>query len=192
MRTVEATPVSSREARSLFSDLSSVPVLLLAVSGGPDSTALMWLAARWAKARQGAPKLVAVTVDHGLRKEAAREAQAVAKLARKLGIAHRTLHWRGKKPKTGLQQAARLARYALLADAARQAGAMHILTAHTRDDQAETVVIRLTRGSGLTGLVVGFGGVTDEELDRALAVITRALAGDAPAPPDRARPAARA
>jgi tRNA(Ile)-lysidine synthase len=140
------------EAESLFSDLSSVPVLLLAVSGGPDSTALMLLAARWAKARKGAPKLVAVTVDHGLRKEAAREAQAVARLARTLGIAHRTLRWRGKKPKTGLQQAARLARYRLLAEAARQCGARHILTAHTLDDQAETVVIRLARGSGLTGL----------------------------------------
>jgi tRNA(Ile)-lysidine synthase len=152
MPTQKDIPVSVAEAKSLFSDLQHCPVLLLAVSGGPDSTALMLLAARWAKARKNAPKLVAVTVDHGLRPEAAREAQAVARLAQKLGIAHRTLRWRGKKPKTGLQQAARLARYRLLAEAARQTGAQHILTAHTRDDQAETVVIRLTRGSGLTGL----------------------------------------
>jgi tRNA(Ile)-lysidine synthase len=98
------------------------------------------------------PKLIAVTVDHGLRKEAKREAADVARLARKLGVAHRTLRWSGRKPKTGLQEAARMARYRLLADAARKADASHILTAHTRDDQAETVLIRMSRGSGMSGL----------------------------------------
>jgi len=148
----EAAPVSAAEVRSLFIDLETAPALLLAVSGGPDSTALMWLTARWAKARKRKPALIAVTIDHGLRKEAAREAAAVKRLANKLGIAHRTLRWRGKKPASGLQQAARLKRYALLAQAARKAGAAHILTAHTRDDQAETVLIRMTRGSGIGGL----------------------------------------
>jgi tRNA(Ile)-lysidine synthase len=148
----EAAPVSAAEVRSLFNDLETAPTLLLAVSGGPDSTALMWLAARWAKALKRKPALLAVTVDHGLRQEAAREAAAVKRLATKLKIAHRTLRWRGAKPASGLQQAARLKRYALLAQAARKAGAAHILTAHTRDDQAETVLIRMTRGSGLGGL----------------------------------------
>ena len=145
-------PVSAAEARSLFSGLSNAPALILAVSGGPDSTALMWLAARWRDRLKRGPQLIAVTVDHGLRPESKKEAKAVAALARTLGVEHRTLRWTGAKAATGLQQAARLARYRLLAKAARAAGAIHVLTAHTRDDQAETVLIRLTRGSGLTGL----------------------------------------
>jgi tRNA(Ile)-lysidine synthase len=112
----------------------------------------MVLAARWSQAFKRKPELIVATVDHGLRPESKREAAAVARLARKFGLTHRTLRWSGAKPKTGLQQAARLARYGLLADAARKAGAKHILTAHTLDDQAETVLIRLSRGSGITGL----------------------------------------
>ncbi len=122
------------------------------MSGGPDSTALLWLAARWRKAHKRGPKLVAITVDHGLRPEAKTEARAVKRLADSLGIEHRTLVWRGAKPATGLQAAARMARYALMAKAARQAGATHIMTAHSRDDQAETVLMRLARGSGIGGL----------------------------------------
>ena len=110
------------------------------------------LAARWRKALKRGPKLVAITVDHGLRAEARREAAAVKRLARSLGVAHRTLRWTGRKPSTGLQEAARLERYRLLAEAARAANARHVLTAHTLDDQAETVLIRLTRGSGVSGL----------------------------------------
>jgi tRNA(Ile)-lysidine synthase len=145
-------PLKAAEFRSLFADLTDHPVLVLAVSGGPDSTALLWLAARWRKSLKTGPKLVAVTVDHGLRPEARREALAVKRLARKLGIGHRTLRWTGHKPKTGLQQAARLARYGLLAKSAKAAGAKHVLTGHTLDDQAETVLIRLARGSGIGGL----------------------------------------
>jgi len=145
-------PISIVETKPLFDGLESAPALLLAVSGGPDSTALMILASRWVKGLKKKPKLVAVTVDHGLRKEAKAEAAAVGKLAAKLRVTHRILRWSGKKPATGIQQGARQARYRLLVDAAKQAGATHILTAHTLDDQAETVVIRMARGSGLTGL----------------------------------------
>jgi tRNA(Ile)-lysidine synthase len=144
--------LTAPEVRALFADLADHPVLILAISGGPDSTALLLLAARWRKARKRGPKLVAVTIDHGLRAEARREAAAVKRLARSLGVAHRTLRWSGRKPSTGLQQAARLERYRLLANAARQTNAQHVLTAHTLDDQAETVLIRLTRGSGISGL----------------------------------------
>jgi tRNA(Ile)-lysidine synthase len=125
---------------------------MLAVSGGPDSTALMWLAARWRKSMKRGPKLIAATVDHGLRKEAKSEALAVNRLARALKLEHRTLRWTGPKPSTGVQEAARNARYRLLADAARKAGGAHLITAHTRDDQAETVLFRLLRGSGIGGL----------------------------------------
>jgi tRNA(Ile)-lysidine synthase len=155
VRTVSArnsSPVSVAEAKLLFSDLEKLPALVLAVSGGPDSTALMVLAACWAKSRKRGPKLIAITIDHGLRAESKPEAASVGRLARKLGIAHRTLRWTGKKPDTGLPQAARQVRHRLLGDAARKLGASHILTAHTLDDQAETVIIRMSRGSGVTGL----------------------------------------
>ncbi len=151
MRTAE-TALRDAEARALFHGLEGLRGLILAVSGGPDSTALMLLAARWRKRLKRAPKLVAVTIDHGLRPQAGREAAAVKRLARQLGIEHRTLRWRGDKPHTGVQEAARRARYDLLAHAARREGFAHILTGHTLDDQAETVLFRLARGSGLSGL----------------------------------------
>src|SRR6476469_5992098 len=144
--------IAPSEAKTLFADLHAVPVIALAVSGGPDSTALMLLAARWRDSLKTKPKLVAVTVDHGLRKEAKGEATAVARLARKLNVAHRTVRWNGRKPATGVQEKARAARYRLLGEAAQKAGARAILTAHTLDDQAETVLIRMSRGSGLSGL----------------------------------------
>lgn len=152
VHTADTLPITAAELPTLFHDLERAAALVLAVSGGPDSTALMILATRWRDMLEAPPDLVAVTVDHGLRKNARHEAAAVAKLARKLKIAHRTLRWTGKKPKTGIQQAARAARYRLLAQAAREAHANFILTAHTRDDQAETVLIRMARGSGLAGL----------------------------------------
>jgi len=144
--------VPDGEASALFRSLEGLRGLVLAVSGGPDSTALLLLAARWAKRLKRAPKLLAVTIDHGLRPDAAREAAAVKRLARRLGVRHRTLRWRGSKPRTGLQEAARYARYRLLAQAAAREGFAHIVTAHTLDDQAETVLFRLARGSGLLGL----------------------------------------
>jgi tRNA(Ile)-lysidine synthase len=146
------TPISAQNARRLFADWKAVPAIVLAVSGGPDSIALMWLAARWRRALARGPRLIAVTVDHGLRSEAAREARDVKRLARTLDLPHRTVRWTGAKPKTGLPAAARAARYRLLAQAARASGATHILTAHTRDDQAETLLMRMVRGSGIVGL----------------------------------------
>src|SRR6266566_65091 len=146
------SPISAQEAKRLFADWRGVPAIVPAVSGGPDSIALMWLAARWRRALARGPRLIAVTVDHGLRPEAAAEAHGVKRLARSLDLPHRTLRWTGPKPRTGLPAAARAARYRLLAQAARASGATHILTAHTRDDQAETLLMRMLRGSGIAGL----------------------------------------
>ena len=152
-------PVSADEAAALFADLSKASALILAVSGGPDSTALLWLAARWRDGLKKPPKLIAITVDHGLRQESAGEARAIARFAKSLKVEHRTLRWTGSKPKTGIQEAAREARYRLLGAAARKAGATHIVTAHTQDDQAETVLFRLMRGSGVSGLA-GMGAIS--------------------------------
>jgi tRNA(Ile)-lysidine synthase len=146
------SPISAQAAKRLFADWKAAPAIVLAVSGGPDSIALMWLAARWRRALARGPRLIAVTVDHGQRAEAASEAREVKRLARSLELPHRTLRWAGAKPKTGLPAAARSARYRLLAQAARSHGATHILTAHTRDDQAETLLMRMLRGSGIAGL----------------------------------------
>jgi tRNA(Ile)-lysidine synthase len=144
--------LSRLEAGWLFRALQDTGTYVLAVSGGPDSTALLVLAAQWAADTKATMRFVAVTVDHGLRPESRKEAVAVARLAASLGIEHRTLRWTGVKPKTGLQEAARMARYKLLLSVATEINARHVLTAHTLDDQAETVLMRLCRGSGISGL----------------------------------------
>ena len=148
----DQSPITVQQAKDLFARWKTASALVLAVSGGPDSLALMWLAARWRRALSRGPRLIAVTVDHGLRPEAAREAREVKRLAQALQVPHRTLRWTGAKPDAGLPAAARAARYLLLAKAARSSGATHVLTAHTRDDQAETLLMRMLRGSGIAGL----------------------------------------
>lgn len=146
-----AAPVSDAEADDLFSELSSEDRLLVAVSGGPDSIALLGLLNAWAR-RGGYPLPHAATVDHGLRPEAADEAAAVADFCRTLGVPHAILRWQGEKPETGIQASARRARYALLKDEADRLGGAAVVTAHTLDDQAETMLMRMAHGSGPGGL----------------------------------------
>lgn len=136
----------------LLAPLSCARKILLAISGGPDSTALLKLVADWGAADPARPQILAATIDHGLRFDAKSEAQAVAALARKLGIPHSILLWEGEKPIAGLQEKARAARYRLLIAHARETGADCIVTAHHADDQAETVLMRMARGSGIAGL----------------------------------------
>ena len=119
----------------------------LAVSGGGDSMALMHLAQRW-----GGASLHVATVNHNLRPEAAQEAAFVAQTARDLGLSHDTLVWDGWDKRGNLQDAARQARRALLADWATRQGVQAVLLGHTQDDQAETFLMRLARGSGVDGL----------------------------------------
>src|SRR5207237_1255530 len=113
----DSSPISASDAKRLFADWKAAPALVLAVSGGPDSIALMWLAARWRRSVSRGPRLVAVTVDHDLREEAAREAREVKRLAHALDLEHRTMRWRGAKPQAGVPAAAPAARYQLLAQA---------------------------------------------------------------------------
>jgi tRNA(Ile)-lysidine synthase len=121
------------------------------VSGGADSLALMLLTAAWCKANKAPPPLV-LTVDHALRKESADEAAKVADWAHARGLPHETLNWRGPKPAENIQARAREARYRLSGERMRAAGVRVLLTGHTLDDQAETFLLRLARGSGLDGL----------------------------------------
>ena len=165
-------PFADLELESFFSVLENFRRVLLAVSGGPDSTALLLLAHRWRKERRIGPVLVAATVDHRLRPASKREAADVAKFAKSLGIDHHILVWSGKKPSKGLQEAARDARYGLLFGLAEKIRADAIVTAHTLDDQAETFLMRLAHGSGLSGL----GGIRPTHMRDSVALVRPLLA----------------
>jgi tRNA(Ile)-lysidine synthase len=138
------------DGERILASLAGAKKLLLAVSGGPDSVALMLVMASCA-GRDTVPVEVA-TVDHGLRSGSHAEAVTVGDWARSLGFAHHVLTWEGEKPTTRIQERAREARYRLLQECALAIGADHVVTAHHADDQAETVLLRLTRGSGPAGL----------------------------------------
>lgn len=143
-------PAIFAAAMARLGPFEPAPRLAVAVSGGPDSMALALLADDWARARGGT--VLALTVDHALRPEAAIEAAMVGRWLGAIRIEHRTLRHQGTKPASRIQETARHIRYELLVAACRAEGILHLLLAHHRDDQAETVALRLAAGSGDGGL----------------------------------------
>lgn len=146
--------------------LSAKDQIAIAVSGGTDSLALMWLAARAFGARAHV-----LTVDHGLRAESAAECAQVMALAAAEGLAATTLPV-AMQAGPNLQEAAREARYAAMAQRCAALGIRHLLTAHHRDDQAETLLMRLARGSGIAGL----SGIRPVSIVSGLSIIRPLLA----------------
>jgi tRNA(Ile)-lysidine synthase len=133
-----------------FAPFEPKPVVACGVSGGSDSLALLLLLDHWARDRGG--RVEALTVDHALRPGSAEEAAELGKLCGQKGISHSVLTWRGEKPSTGVQAAAREARYQLMRAWCERQGVLHLALAHQREDQAETFLLRLRAGSGLDGL----------------------------------------
>ncbi|WP_075291332.1 tRNA lysidine(34) synthetase TilS [Pararhizobium arenae] len=143
-------------ARDFLQRFSAPGMLLVAISGGSDSTGLL-LALKTAVDDVGRGFAVAAcTIDHGLRAASAEEARSVGILCERLGISHSIRRWEGEKPSSGIQAAARAARYRLLADAAAEIDAIAVVTGHTADDQAETIAMRSRRSGddapGLSGM----------------------------------------
>ncbi len=148
-----ATPLRADEFDRLmapFAPFEADPHLAVACSGGGDSMALAVLADGWARSRGG--RVTALIVDHRLRPESAREAETAGRTLATHGIDHRVLACSERLPSSDLENAARRARYRLLEAWCEDNGVLHLLTAHHRDDQAETLLMRLARGSGLDGL----------------------------------------
>jgi tRNA(Ile)-lysidine synthase len=150
---MNALPVAASEAQALLAPLAEFSKVALAVSGGPDSVALMQLAARWRTGLANGPQISVLTVDHGLRAGSREEAEQVGYIAAGLGLPHAILTWVDQQPSAAsLQKRARAARYDLMATYCHANDIPALVTAHHLDDQAETFLMRLKRGSGLDGL----------------------------------------
>ena len=162
-----ADAVEAAFAASLDALVAALPVgvprhrLISAVSGGPDSMCLAALAGDYAAARGLEHR--AIIIDHGIRPESAAEAVRVRSRLLRLGMRADIVSVAGPPPKTGIQAWARSARYAHLLEAARRGRAV-LLLGHHRDDQVETVVMRLSRGSGLAGLAAMRGATMRESV----------------------------
>ncbi len=147
-----ATPLTQSEFSDLLLPMKLVrgEAVAVAVSGGADSLALTLMLGDYC--RTNGISLTAVTVDHGLRSEAAEEARQVGEWLKILGISHVILNWQGDKPHSNIQDQARLARYRLMGEWAQENNIAKLFLAHHQGDQAETFLIRLFRGSGVDGL----------------------------------------
>lgn len=130
--------------------LKSPERLAVAVSGGVDSMCLAYLCLQRTQLQKVG--MIALIVDHGLRSESYHEAIWVKKFLEKKGVRSEILVWQGDKPKVNIHQHARNARYRLLTEYCKANGIAHLLTAHNLEDQAETVLLRIWRGSGIDGI----------------------------------------
>lgn len=146
-------PLGGAEFEHLMTGLGPFeegPLIAVGVSGGPDSMALCALAHEWAVKRGG--DVVALIVDHRLRPESGDEARRVGGWLARMGVAHAILTRDGPAIPVAVHATARAARYELLGDYCRDRGILHLLLGHHREDQAETMLLRLERASGLDGL----------------------------------------
>jgi tRNA(Ile)-lysidine synthase len=160
----------------LFAVLDKHKKIALAVSGGSDSTALMVLAANWASDNARLEDIHVVTVNHQLRVNALQEAEQVCRWAQTLGLSATILQWQHDQPETAIQKKARQARYRLMGQWCTENGFAGVVTAHNRDDQAETLLMRLARGSGVDGLAAMAGQTVVEgtRVFRPLLAVSRA------------------
>jgi tRNA(Ile)-lysidine synthase len=143
---------------NIFDDFKDEPALAVAVSGGADSLALVFLLSQWSKKTR--VPILALTVDHGLRAQSKIEARMVQEIVEHWpNVSHQTLSWRGPKPTSRIQETAREKRYELLAKSCLKADIRFLFLGHHQDDQFETILFRLAKGSGLDGL----GGMQDRQ-----------------------------
>ncbi len=149
MRAIDISVQDINEVFAQFMEKAPCGKLGIAVSGGSDSLALMYLTAAWAK--KASRSLVVLSIDHGLRKESKSECKLVEERAKALNIPHRTVEW-SDKPRGNLQKVAREARHKIIKDWAISQKLSGVLLGHTLDDNVETFILRLIRGSGVDGL----------------------------------------
>jgi tRNA(Ile)-lysidine synthase len=163
------TPSEFNQLMAPFAPFDSPPRIAVATSGGPDSLALALLSHQWAKSHGG--EAIALTVDHRLREGSSAEAHQVGIWLKRRGMEHHTLPWERTEekdaPRTAIQARARKARYRLLSQWCADHGVKHLLTAHHMQDQVETFMIRLAKGSGLKGLT-SIQGVVSTDFGRIL------------------------
>ncbi|MHA1523648.1 MAG: tRNA lysidine(34) synthetase TilS [Alphaproteobacteria bacterium] len=147
-----AEPIDPEQMRALLAPLAGQSSLGVAVSGGADSMACLRLVHRWVNQDRHRAALTCLTVDHRLRQQSTGDARQVAKWCDQIGVACQILTWQGPHPKTNIQKAARLARYDLMTTWCRANGVGTLIVAHHLEDQAETMLMRLARGSAIGGL----------------------------------------
>ena len=145
-------PIKDLPEVKLFNKYIDDKPIALAVSGGPDSTAMMQIAALSKKLKNN--NVTVIVVDHGLREESKNEANIVGQNAKLLGFKFKILKWDGVKPKTRIQEIARKTRYKLMTSWCKKKGIEKLFLAHHLDDQVETFLMRLGKGSGVDGLAV--------------------------------------